>query len=367
MLAQMAIDNIGAAGQKIRKIYQRRLPENPSKDYYYIIRDTEPLQSLLVEYGFIDNVNDSNKLRKNLNNYVEGVVKAIADYSNVPYTLPSSMPSLNDQVYIVQKGDTLYSIARRYNMSVGDLKSINNLTSDNLVVGQKIYLVPLQDDIIPSNTITYTVKRGDSLSKIAALYNTTVSDIKSLNNLDSDILQVGQQLLISTEQNSIDEVIPEIDGYQEYIVLPGDSLSKIATLFNTSIDSIKILNGLTSNIIMVGQVLKIPNAIDEENNYDQYEEYVVQKGDSLWKIAKKYNLSVDDIVDFNELTSLNLKIGDVLKIPVETETSDSIYIVQRGDSLWSIARKFNTTVDELKNKNGLTSNLLSVGQELNVS
>ena len=364
VLAQMAIDNIGAAGQKIRKIYQRRLPENPSQDYYYIIRDTNPLQSLLVEYGFIDNANDANKLRKNLNSYVEGVVKAIADYSNVPYAPPSSTPVINDQVYTVQKGDTLYSIARRYNISVADLKSINNLTGDGLSVGQKLYLVPLQDDIIPSNTITYTVQRGDSLSKIASLYNTTVKEIKSLNNLISDILQVGQQLVIPILEENGDDMVPEVDGYQEYIVQPGDSLSRIATLFNTSIDDIKSLNGLTSNIILVGQVLKIPNEVDAGNNFDQYEEYTVQKGDSLWKIAKEYNLSVDDIVDFNGLTSLNLKIGDILKIPTIAVTSNDVYIVQNGDSLWSIARKFNVTVDELKNKNGLTSNLLSIGQEL---
>ena len=140
----MAIDNIGAAGQKKRKIYQRRLPENPSKDYYYIIRDTSPLQSILVEYGFIDNANDSNKLKNNLNDYVEGVVKAIADYLNVPYNLPNMVPTMSDQIYVVKNGDTLYSIGRRYNISVDELKRINNLTNNQLSVGQQLYLVPLQ-------------------------------------------------------------------------------------------------------------------------------------------------------------------------------------------------------------------------------
>ena len=72
----------------MRKYYQRRLPEDPSKDYYYIIRETSPMQSLLVEYGFIDNSNDRVKLQNDLLNYVEAVVRAIAEYAGVPYTPP---------------------------------------------------------------------------------------------------------------------------------------------------------------------------------------------------------------------------------------------------------------------------------------
>ena len=77
----MILDNIGEAGQKKRKVYQRRLPEDPSKDYYYIIRETSPMESVLVEYGFIDNSADQKKLQNNLEDYVEGVVKAIAEAS----------------------------------------------------------------------------------------------------------------------------------------------------------------------------------------------------------------------------------------------------------------------------------------------
>lgn len=367
-LAQMALDNIGAAGQKIRKIYQRRLPENPSQDYYYIIRDTNPLQSMLVEYGFIDNTNDSYKLRNNLNNYVEGVVKAIADYLSVPYSMPGDVP-VSDQVYTVRRGDTLYSISRRYNIPVSELKRINNLTSDSLTIGQQIYLVPLQDDIIPSDYITYVVQRGDSLSKIASEFNTDVNTIKRINNLSSNIIQIGQQLLIPTEV--IDDE-PIIDGYQEYIVQRGDSLSKIATIFNTDINTLKTLNNLTSNTILIGQVLKVPNGVDDDFDDESYIEYVVARGDSLWKIARDFNTTVNEIIEFNGLTSPNLQIGDVLKIPngnsnnngIDDNFSLNTYTVQRGDSLWSIARNFNTTVDQIKNANGLSSNLLSIGQVL---
>ena len=373
-LAQMAIDNIGIAGQKKRKIYQRRLPENPSQDYYYIIRDTSPLQSILVEYGFIDNPNDSNKLKNNLNDYVEGVVKAIADYLNVPYNLPNMAPTMSDQIYIVKNGDTLYSIGRRYNISVDELKRINNLTSNQLSVGQQLYLVPLQDDIISDNYVTYVVKRGDSLSSIASNFNTSVNAIKQINNLPSDIIMIGQQLLVPSNNDDVQETV---DGYEEYVVQRGDSLTKIATLFNTDINSIKKINDLTSNTIFIGQVLKVPNVVNDNNSGEvEYQEYVVKRGDSLWKIARDFNTTVNQILELNMLDSANLQIGDVLKIPVDVDDGIDInnylndnsftnsYVVKQGDSLWSIARQYGVSVNDLKAINNLNSNLLSIGQEL---
>ena len=313
-LAQMALNNIGAAGQKMRKIYQRRLPENPNQDYYYIIRDTNPLQSILVEYGFIDNTADANKLKNNLNNYVEGVVKAIADYSNVTYRVPGSSISNSNNLYKVQRGDTLY--------------------------------------------------------KIASLFNTTVSELKRLNSLSSDLLTVGQELLISE---------PSIDSLElvTYTVKPGDSLSKIATLYNTDISTIKSLNNLVSNTIIIGQELKLPKPQNDFSSADVYQTYIVQRGDSLWSIANKFGTTVDDIIKLNNLSSVNLQIGDILQIPgtfdnnglnnngLNNNSSNTMmYTVKSGDSLWSIARLFNTTVDEIKIANNLTSNLLSIGQTL---
>lgn len=370
----MAIDNIGAAGQKKRKIYQRRLPENPSQDYYYIIRDTSPLQSILVEYGFIDNPNDSNKLKNNLNDYVEGVVKAIADYLNVPYNLPNMAPTMSDQIYVVKNGDTLYSIGKRYNISVDELKRINNLTNNQLSVGQQLYLVPLQDDIISDNYVTYVVKRGDSLSSIASNFNTSVNAIKQINNLPSDIIMIGQQLLVPSNNDDVQETV---DGYEEYVVQRGDSLTKIATLFNTDINSIKKINDLTSNTIFIGQVLKVPNVVNDNNSGEvEYQEYVVKRGDSLWKIARDFNTTVNQILELNMLDSANLQIGDVLKIPVDIDNGIDInnylndnsftnsYVVKQGDSLWSIARQYGVSVNDLKAINNLNSNLLSIGQEL---
>ena len=138
-LANLVLENIGNAGQLKRKSYQRRLPENPNKDYYYILRETGATEPILVEYGFIDNGKDAEKLRNNLKDYVEGVVKAIADYTGYPY-IPKENIEAKDY-YIVERGDTLYSIARRLNISIEDIRKINNLKSDILSIGQKLYLI----------------------------------------------------------------------------------------------------------------------------------------------------------------------------------------------------------------------------------
>ena len=94
--------------------------------------------------------------------------------------------------------------------------------------------------------------------------------------------------------------------------------------------------------------------------------YVVQAGDSLWLIAQKYNTTVQAIKNQNGLTSDMLSIGQVLSIPTPQSTSTIQYTVKSGDSLWLIAQKYNTTVNAIKSMNGLTSDMLSIGQVLRI-
>lgn len=344
----------------MRKVYQRRLPEDPNKDYYYILRETgENTEPILVEYGFIDNANDANKLRNNLLDYVEGVVKALAEYTGISYTAPGT----EEGYYTVKKGDTLYSIAKKYNTTVSELKRLNNLESDTLTIGQILQISELAP---PTIYETYVVQKGDTLYSIANKYNTTVSELKTLNNLKSDILTIGQQLQVA-------QIIPPIN-YQIYIVQKGDTLYSIAKTFDTTVDDIKSMNNLTSNSLMIGQQLQVP--ITQQDNKppeqepeipeipeENYIYYTVLKGDSLWSIAKRYGISVDDLIKLNNLTNIDLKIGDTLKVP-NIEINMKTYTVKSGDSLWSIAKVNNITVDELKEANNLNSNLLSIGQIL---
>ena len=100
-------------------------------------------------------------------------------------------------------------------------------------------------------------------------------------------------------------------------------------------------------------------------SHDIYTIYTVQKGDSLYQIGNKYNISVNKLKEINNLTSNLLSIGQILKIPVSNEEY-IIYKVQKGDSLYQIAKQYNTTTNEIKSLNNLTSNLLNIDQELKI-
>ncbi len=287
-LAKLILNEIGATGQNVRKVYQRKLPSNPSKDYYFIHRETGKTEPVIVEYGFLDSKGDDvNQLKNNYEVYAEAVVKAVTEYLNVPYE------QLNDEYYIVKKGDTLYGIANKNNTTVTKLKELNNLASNELKIGQKL--------LIPGVTITelsdyYIVKKGDSLYSIAISNNTTIDELKKLNYLTSNFLNIGQRLLLPNKNDV-------------YIVQNGDTLYGIAQKNNLTVDDLIKINNLPNTNLSVGQklLLKIPMV--------QTSSYTVKSGDSLYSIAKKFNTTVNEIKALNGLTTNLLSVGQTLTLP----------------------------------------------------
>ncbi len=238
-LAENILNALGNAGMRTRRVFQKSLPSNPNQDYYFIHRNTGITEPLIVEYGFISNSDDLNKIKNNYKKYVDAVVNAII------YTKTGKNPIPTDtSTYTVKGGDTLWKIAKTYNTTVNELKAANSLMSDNLTIGQTL-TIPTTTTSTNTGT-TYTVKPGDSLWKIANTFGTTVDNLKNINNLTSNTLMIGQVLTIPT-------------GNKTYIIKSGDTLYKIANEFNTTVDAIKRLNNLSTNLLMIGETLKIPS------------------------------------------------------------------------------------------------------------
>ena len=293
-LASALAENLDDAGLTVSKYYQRRSENDTSKDYYNIQKDTGLIETIIVNYGNINNINEATNIKNEWEDYAEAVVKSLANYTNVPYYKEGE----SQEIYIVKKGDSLWKIANKYNTTVEKLKSVNNLKTNTLSVGQKLVIPSIS--ISPEVSDTYIVQKGDNLWSIANKFNMTVSELKNLNNLTNNLLSIGQVL-------------------------------KIKDSFN---------NGKTT--------------------------YTVQKGDSLWVIANKYGITTEELKSYNNLTSNLLSIGQVLKIPQGKTSTENIYTVKKGDSLWTIANRYNTTVEKIKVLNNLTSNLLSIGQQLKI-
>lgn len=293
-LASSLAENLDDAGLTVSKYYQRRSENDTSKDYYNIQKDTGLIETIIVNYGNVNNINEATNIKNEWEDYAEAVVKTLANYTNVPYYKEGE----SQEIYTVKKGDSLWKIANKYNTTVEKLKSVNNLKTNTLSVGQKLVIPSIS--VSPEVSDTYIVQKGDSLWSIANKFNMTVSELKNLNNLTNNLLSIGQVLKIKDSSN----------------------------------------NGKTT--------------------------YTVQKGDSLWVIANKYGITTEELKSYNNLTSNLLSIGQVLKIPQGKTSTENIYTVKKGDSLWTIANRYNTTVEKIKVLNNLTSNLLSIGQHLKI-
>lgn len=184
--------------------------------------------------------------------------------------------------------------------------------------------------------ITYKVKSGDTLGKIAGRYRCTVAQIKRWNNLKSNNIRIGQRLVIyrggnssgssvsssstSTSQPSTTSSATSTSASGTYSVKSGDTLSGIAARHGISVSELKSLNGLTSNNIKAGQKLKVRASSGSQQSTvtptGEYIVYTVKSGDSFYSIAKNYpGVSAQNIMDFNGISSSSLKVGMKIKIP----------------------------------------------------
>ncbi|MCY8006353.1 LysM peptidoglycan-binding domain-containing protein [Bacillus haynesii] len=268
----------------------------------------------------------------------------------------------------------------------------------------------------PVEAQTIKVKSGDSLWKLSAEYNTSVSALQSANNLSSTVIYVGQTLKVpdgkskssSSQAKSASSSSSSSTAKSTYTVKLGDSLWLIAKDYKTTVKEIKNLNGLSSDMIYPGQKLVIKGSAkssgsssgssssskssssSSQSASSSSSTYKVKLGDSLWKIANNLNMTVAELKTLNNLKSDTIYPNQVLKVKgtvssgskpssgsssssssSKTNTSSSskttTYTVKPGDSLWKIANSMNVTVQSIREANQLKTDVLQVGQKLKIS
>ena len=215
--------------------------------------------------------------------------------------------------------------------------------------------------------IYYTVQAGDTLSGIASRYGVSVEEIASINGITNpNLIYPGEVLKIYPEEKRESRDTNRIEFYSTYIVKSGDTLSGIAAEFNTTVSELVDLNDISNpNLIYPGEILKIPDIKGESSksvSSKQYiKTYIVRRGDTLYGIAQRFGTTVAKLVQLNGISNPNLIYpGQVLKIESSGRVDDGegfrdFYVIQKGDTLSSIARRFNTTVENLLENNNILS------------
>jgi len=415
---------------------------------YHQVKSGETLSSISQEYGVtIAELKQKNSIKKNKlrpnqvlkikDEETDMVVKPIQTSVNNPTFLAESIPlnakesskaSQNGDSHSVQKGETLFSISRLYNISVDELKKINNIIKGKIHPGQHLKIIHPADqpkkELLAKveeapKTATHKVLPGETLFGISKTYNVPVSELEKQNNIADSKIHPGQELKVIQKDDSKNRnvVAERVEKRQEakaegketlvkHKVKKGENLGSIAKNNNTTVEELKRINNLTDSKIHLGQEIKLA-LNDEPKNRNVVAERVekrqeakaegkeagithkVKKGENLGTIAKNNNTTVEELKRINNLADSKIHLGQEIKLALNDEPKNRNVVAERvekrqeakaegkeagithkvkkGENLGSIAKNNNTTVEELKRINNLADSKIHLGQEIKLA
>ena len=371
--ANAVIDSIGVENNNGKKLI---IHQTVAKDTYYSI-------------GRRYNVAPKDIMAYNNNKYLQvGIVIKVP--TNIDFKdsgKNTQVPASKNTEHVVKAKENLNMLADKYGTTVNDIKSANNLNGNNLSIGQVLKIpvkgatadVPTEKVVAPSSKqqevkeevqstagtmIEHSVQPKEFLGKIAEKYGTTVEEIKKANNLTGNNLRIGQKLMIPATKNIEEDKVlsvtapnaaastEPVNSNGTHTVKTGETIFSIAKQYGITAYQIRKTNGFEDNALKPGQVIKLPagtastasevspTVVNNQKPAETFKEepaskdesfvYNVSKGESIFSIAKKFNLTAYQIRQANKLKDNTLSTGQKLVIPKPAEPKSVTDLAKQG-------------------------------------
>jgi membrane-bound lytic murein transglycosylase D len=405
--------------------FERNLRHDPRNDrvtwYRFHVRKGDTLDSIAEHFHTsVSIIKQINHMHNNILSIGQEllipssqskVTDIVIDHEKHYFKALHNIPEPHVVHYVVQRQDTLWSLAKKFHVTARAIRFWNGLKNNTITPGTTLEIWPPKPKPIYLyyTSWPYQVRAGDNLLEIAKRYHVPLNILKEQNHIKGNVIQIGEILRIPVAHYSLnhyprflyyvarDHIVhikrpKTTSGF--YKVEPGNDLYHIALLFHTSVSELKQLNGLRSNNLRVGQMLRVPEAkkpqakrrhaiSQHHNNWHPVSvsaHYKVRPGDNLYYIAHKYHTTVKQLKAINNLNSDALSVGQVLKLPGKQTVHLAVhhvnhprpvtrpskhYTVKVGDTLYGIARQFNVNYKQIMDWNNIHNvRDLHVGEQL---
>ncbi len=287
--------------------------------------------------------------------------------------------------HYVKRGESLGKIASKYGMSVSELQDINNIRRGKIHPGQKLKVqksekyesseINITENTTSTSNAVHKVRRGESLFQIAQKYDLSVDQVKSLNNLSSDYIYAGQNLKVVSNGT-----LPSANkSMTKHTVRRGETLGYIADNYGVSTQNIRNWNNIKGSKIYPGQKLLVQANSDytQSSTPKNVDFHRVRKGETLGQIADKYDVTVNQLQAWNNISGTNIQAGEKLVLNSNSLAKGSnskssggnpvYYTLKKGETLNFVANKFSIDLSKVKDLNpNLNERYLQVGQKIRV-